>query len=94
MSDYILKKGSEGRMSISIMTEKMIGWAESIIGSTKYAGWCLAFIEDGRIIHAWDKVRIDDYLGIEKLTTLTGDHPNYLGWVPLKRVLNQKPQER
>ena len=43
MSDYILKKGSEGRMSISIMTEKMIGWAERIIGSTKYAGWCLAF---------------------------------------------------
>ena len=33
-------------MSISIMTEKMIGWAESMIGSTKYVGWCLAFIED------------------------------------------------
>ena len=29
MSDYILKKGSEGRMSISIMTEKIIGWARA-----------------------------------------------------------------
>ena len=140
-------------MSISIMTEKMIGWAESMIGSTKYVGWCLAFIEDaleisndieifggdsakesceiykdaltggvpergayvfydclspsengpvnwghcgislgdGRVIHAWDKVRIDNYLEIEKLTSFTGDHPKYLGWVPLERVLNQKP---
>ena len=45
----------------------------------------------GRVIHAWDKARIDDYLEIEKLTALTGDHPKYLGWVPLSRVLNQKP---
>ncbi len=135
------------------MTEKMIGWAESMIGSTKYAGWCLAFIEDaleisndieifggdsakescemykdalrggapergafvfydclcpsengpvnwghcgislggGRVIHAWDKVRIDDYLEIEKLTALSGDLPKYLGWVPIERVLSQEP---
>ena len=48
----------------------MIRWAESKLGSIKYAGWCLAFIEDA----------------------LTGDHPSYLGWVPLERVLNQKPK--
>ena len=24
---------------------------------------------------------------------LTGDHPKYLGWVALERVLNQKPRE-
>ena len=133
-------------------TENMIRWAESKLGSTEYAGWCLSFIEDaleisngievfggdsakescemykdtlqggapgrgafvfydclclsengpvnrghcgislgaGRVIHAWDKVRIDDYLAIEKLTALTGDHPKYLGWVPLSRILNQK----
>ncbi len=126
-------------------------WAESKLGSTEYAGWCLAFIEDaleisnnievfggdsarescelyedalqggvpergafvfydcmcpsengpanwghcgisigdGRVIHAWDMVRVDDYLAIEKLTALTGDHPKYLGWVVLERVLNQ-----
>ena len=39
-------------------------------------------------IHAWDKVRVDDYFAIEKLTALTGDHPKYLGWVALERVLN------
>ena len=110
------------------LTENMIYWAESKLGSTAYAGWCLAFIEDaleisnhieiyggdsakescemykdalrggvpergafvfydclcpsengpvnwghcgvslgdGRVIHAWDMVRIDDYLAIEK----------------------------
>jgi|GEM_PF-375414 Acetyltransferases len=135
------------------LTENMIRWAESKLGSTAYAGWCLAFIEDaleisnqieifggdsakescemykdalrggvpergafvfydclypgengpvnwghcgvglgdGRVIHAWDMVRIDDYLAIEKLTALTGDYPEYLGWVALQRVLNQKP---
>ena len=148
-------EGSEGCTDISTMTEKMIVWAEDRLGETKYAGWCLSFIEDalevpngieifggdsakesselyadamrqgepergafvfydclcpseygpvnwghcgiglgdGRVIHAWDMVRIDDYLAIEKLTALTGDHPKYLGWVPLERVLNQKPSE-
>ena len=36
-------------------------------------------------------VRVDDYLAIEKLTAFTGDHPKYLGWVALERVVNQKP---
>ena len=40
---------------------------------------------------AWDVVRIDDYLEIEQLTALTGDHPGYIGCVPLERVLLQKP---
>jgi hypothetical protein len=135
------------------MTENMIRFAESKLGSSEYAGWCLAFIEDaleisnhieiyggdsaresyemykdalrggvpergafvfydclcpsengpvnwghcgvslgdGRVIHAWDIVRIDDYQAIEKLTALTGDHPKYLGWVALERILDQKP---
>ncbi len=135
------------------LIENMIHWAESRIGSTKYAGWCLAFIEDaleisndiemfggdsakescemykdalrdgapkrgsfvfydclcpsengpvnwghcgislgdGRVIHAWDTVRIDDYPEIEELTALTGDHPKYLGWVAFERVIRQKP---
>ena len=140
-------------VNIAEMTEKMIGWAESRLGCTKYAGWCLACIEDALeisndieifggdsakesfemykdalgdgapprgafvfydclcpsengpvswghcgislgdrgVIHAWDKVRIDDYLDIEKLTALPGEHPKYLGWVPLGRVLKQRP---
>ena len=28
------------------LTENMIRWAESKLGSTEYAGWCLVFIED------------------------------------------------
>ena len=55
-------------------------------------GHCGISFGDGRVIHAWDMVRVDDYLGIEKLTALTGDHPKYLGWVALERVLNQKPR--
>ena len=55
-------------------------------------GHCGVSLGDGRVIHAWDIVRIDDYLAIEKLTALTGDHPEYLGWVALERVMNQKPR--
>ena len=145
--------GPEG-VQMERLTENMILWAESRLGSTGYAGFCLAFIEDalelsnqieihggdsakescemyrdallggvpergafvfydclcqsetgpvnwghcgislgdGRVIHAWDMVRIDDYLAIEKLTALTGDHPKYLGWVKLERVLREPPK--
>ena len=135
------------------MIENMIRWAEDRLGESKYAGWCLSFIEDaleisngieifggdsarascdlyadalhdgapprgafvfydclcpsggalvnwghcgiglgdGRVIHAWDAVRIDDYRQIERMTALSGDHPSYIGWVPVERVLSQKP---
>lgn len=56
-------------------------------------GHCGIALGDGRVIHAWDKVRIDDYLAVEKLTALTGDHPKYIGWVPVTRVLAQKAPE-
>lgn len=55
-------------------------------------GHCGISLGDGCIIHAWDVVRIDDYLAIERLTALTGDHPRYIGWVPLSRVLMQRPE--
>lgn len=54
-------------------------------------GHCGISLGEGLVIHAWDVVRIDDYLDIGKLTALSGDHPEYLGWVPLERVLSQKP---
>lgn len=53
-------------------------------------GHCGIALDDGKIIHAWDQVRIDDYLDMEKLTALTGDHPKYIGWVPVTRVLAEK----
>ena len=133
------------------LIENMIHWAETRLGSTKYAGWCLSFIEDaleksneieifggdsakesallyadgmrqgipergafvfydcicqgsdgpvnwghcgislgdGNIIHAWDTVRIDDYREIAAMTALSGNHPQYIGWVPVDRVLMQ-----
>ena len=55
-------------------------------------GHCGISLGDGRVIHAWDQVRIDDYRDICKMTAVTGDHPKYLGWVPLRRVLMQKPE--
>ena len=53
-------------------------------------GHCGISLGDGRIIHAWDTVRIDDYQEIEAMTTLSGNHPKYIGWVPVERVLKQK----
>ena len=54
-------------------------------------GHCGLSLGDGRVIHAWDRVRIDAYLEIEKLRAPTGDQPRYIGWVPISRVLAQKP---
>ena len=43
---------------------------------------------DGAIIHAWDRVRIDDLLAVEQLTPPPGGEPlSFIGWVPLSRVL-------
>lgn len=53
-------------------------------------GHCGISLGDGRIIHAWDKVRIDDYRAIEQMTALTGNHPKYIGWVLIARVLKEK----
>ena len=53
-------------------------------------GHCGICLGEGRVIHAWDIVRIDDYLKIENLTSIAGEHPKYIGWVPLERVLLQK----
>ena len=140
-------------MNTADMIENMIAWAEGRLGETRYAGWCLSFIEDaleisnrieifggdsakesaemyadalregvpergafvfydclclsdeglvnwghcgiglgdGTVIHAWDRVRVDGYLDIEHMTARSGDHPRYIGWVPVERVLAQRP---
>ena len=53
-------------------------------------GHCGISLGDGRIIHAWDAMRIDGYRDIEAITALSEDHPKYIGWVPVERVLKQK----
>ena len=50
-------------------------------------GHCGISLGDGRIIHAWDMVRIDDYREIEAMTAFSGDHPGYIGWVSIESVL-------
>ena len=54
-------------------------------------GHCGISLGDSKIIHAWDTVRIDDYREIEAMTALSGDRPRTIGWVPIERVLKQKP---
>lgn len=56
-------------------------------------GHCGISYGDGNVIHAWDVVRVDDYLQIEHLTSNAGQHPKYIGWVPIGRVLSQKPDK-
>ena len=53
-------------------------------------GHCGISLGEGQVIHAWDTVRVDDFQQIERLTSIIGEHPKYIGWVPLKRVLLQK----
>lgn len=43
---------------------------------------------DGRVVHAWDRVRIDDHRDLEALTPAPGwERLRWVGWVPLARVL-------
>ena len=53
-------------------------------------GHCGISLGDGLVIHAWDTVRIDNYIEIERMTAQSGDHPRFIGWVPIERVLKQK----
>jgi len=42
---------------------------------------------DGRVIHAWDKVRVDTVRGVEELEAAEGwTKPSYLGWAPVSKV--------
>ena len=53
-------------------------------------GHCGISLGEGQVIHAWNIVRIDDFQQIEQLTSPIGEHPRYIGWVPIERVLCQK----
>ena len=61
-------------------------------GEPRDWGHCGLCIGEGRVIHAWDRIRIDDYRTLEQLSPAHGwTQPRYIGWVPLERVLAQKP---
>ena len=43
---------------------------------------------DGRVIHAWDRVRVDQYLDVQNLEAGPGwTRPEYIGWAPVSVVL-------
>ncbi len=45
------------------------------------------YIGAGKVIHAWDKVRMDHYLDVQDLTPAPGwTQPQYLGWTPIERI--------
>lgn len=44
-------------------------------------------IGNGNIIHAWDNVRIDNYLDVENLSPAPGwTKLKYIGWVLVERI--------
>jgi len=50
-----------------------------------HVGLCLG---EGRIVHAWDEVRIDDINAVEALEPAEGwTQPRYIGWAPVERIL-------
>ena len=51
----------------------------------KYQNWGHVGISigDGKVIHAWDVVRLDDYLEVQNLKAAEGwTQPKYVGWIP------------
>ena len=43
---------------------------------------------DGRVIHAWDRVRVDQYLDVQNLEAGPGwTRPEYIGWAPVPVLL-------
>ena len=69
---------------VSVITREE--WLNELTENINW-GHCGISLGDGRIIHAWDTVRIDDYREIEAMTALSGDRPGYIGWVPIESVL-------
>jgi cell wall-associated NlpC family hydrolase len=48
---------------------------------------------DGKVIHAWDKVRVDNYLDVQNLPAAEGwTRPQYVGWIPLEEYPRARKQ--
>jgi hypothetical protein len=49
-----------------------------------HVGLCMG---EGKVIHAWDKVRIEQYLAVQGLTPPPGwSQPQFIGWTPIERI--------
>jgi len=63
-------------------------WEGELNGEIRNWGHVGLAFDKGKVIHAWDKVRIDDYTVISSLAVPPGSSPlRYRGWAPLQRVL-------
>jgi len=44
-------------------------------------------IGDGQVIHAWNEVRVEDYLDVQSLSPAPGwTKPQFIGWAPIERI--------
>jgi hypothetical protein len=63
-------------------------WWGVILGEYHNWGHIGLSLGDGNVIHAWDHVRIDDYLQIANLAAgAPPKHPELIGWVPVSEIL-------
>jgi len=42
---------------------------------------------EGRIVHTWPNVRLDDFRAVEALTAPGWTSPRYTGWIPVTKIL-------
>ena len=62
--------------------------AGELFGSRQNWGHVGLALGGGEVIHAWDKVRVDDYRSLASLSPAAGwESLRLVGWVPLARVL-------
>ncbi len=67
-------------------------WIGTLNGARKNWGHVGLMLDDDKIIHAWDVVRVDDYHAIENLIASDNTHPTYLGWTQPQRFLQGMKQ--
>jgi cell wall-associated NlpC family hydrolase len=57
-------------------------------GTRQYWGHVGLALGDGRVVHAWDEVRVDDARDLEDLSSAAGwTAPRFVGWTPPTRIL-------
>jgi hypothetical protein len=58
-----------------------------IDGATRNWGHIGLSIGEGKLIHAWHEIRIDQFEEIEQLEAPGWTKPRLIGWVPVARIL-------
>ncbi|TQJ30729.1 NlpC/P60 family protein [Microbacterium sp. SLBN-146] len=62
-----------------------------MLGERRNWGHVGLSLGDGRVIHAWDRVRIDDHIALASITPAPGWEPLApAGWTPLHRALEDR----